>query len=207
MQPPGAAFRSSTHTRLPLRTSNAAQTSELMPLPTMTTSKRSRGRILLVGDRGAGRTAEGQDGEASKARLGAPGAKIGAGEVEAIADLEQHAERHQESEGIHASLVVDQVLDGDEHAVSWQRLVGCADQRLLLLEVPVVQDQAHRDDVGARQWVAEGVPGRGGHGVGQPRRAMAARATGSTTGRSNDVHRRWRWRAATAQDRSAAAPP
>src|SRR5215468_4570027 len=115
MQPPGAAFRSSTHTRLPLRTSNAAQTSELMPLPTMTTSKRSRGRILLVGDRGAGRTAEGQDGEASKARLGAPGAKIGAGEVEAIADLEQHAERHQESEGIHASLVVDQVLDGDEH--------------------------------------------------------------------------------------------
>src|SRR5215475_7629936 len=94
MQPPGAAFRSSTQTRLPLRTSKAAQTSELMPLPTMTTSKRSRGRILLVGDRGAGRTAEGQDGEASKARLGAPGAKIGAGEVEAIADLEQHAERH-----------------------------------------------------------------------------------------------------------------
>src|SRR5215471_13861171 len=127
MQPPGAAFRSSTQTRLPLRTSKAAQTSELMPLPTMTTSKRSRGRILLVGDRGAGRTAEEQDGEASKARLGAPGAKIGA----------------------------------DEHALRRQCLVGCADQRLLLLEVPVVQDQAHRDDVGARQWVAEGVPGRG----------------------------------------------
>src|SRR5262249_25069206 len=54
----GAAFRSSTQTRLPLRTSIAAQTSELMPLPTMTTSKRSRGRTLLVGDRGAGRTAD-----------------------------------------------------------------------------------------------------------------------------------------------------
>src|SRR5215468_2739461 len=38
IQPPATAFRSSTQTRLPLRTSIAAQTSELMPLPTITTS-------------------------------------------------------------------------------------------------------------------------------------------------------------------------
>src|SRR5262245_24785698 len=39
MQPPVTALRSSTQTRLPLRTNIAAQTSELMELPTITTSK------------------------------------------------------------------------------------------------------------------------------------------------------------------------
>src|SRR5271165_1521686 len=41
MQPPATALRSSTQTRLPLRVSMAAQTSELMPLPTMMMSKES----------------------------------------------------------------------------------------------------------------------------------------------------------------------
>src|SRR5215468_2586317 len=38
IQPPATALRSSTQTLLPLRASIAAQTSELMPLPTITTS-------------------------------------------------------------------------------------------------------------------------------------------------------------------------
>src|SRR5215813_11091699 len=50
IQPPATALRSSTQTRLPLRTSIAAQTSELMPLPTITTSTLSMiGPVALKG--------------------------------------------------------------------------------------------------------------------------------------------------------------
>src|SRR5437899_1982829 len=60
MQPPRVLFRSSTQTRLPRLARTAAQTSELMPLPTITASyvlmaysgARMRGG-LWVGDRSA----------------------------------------------------------------------------------------------------------------------------------------------------------
>src|SRR5262249_25956681 len=94
----------------------------------------------LVCNGGAARAAEGQYGNALKARLGAPAPKVCGSEIEGIAELEQHGQRHEQAEDVRATLVIDQVLDGDEDAASRQGLVRGADQRFLLLEVPVVQD-------------------------------------------------------------------
>ncbi len=63
--------------------------------------------------------------------------------------------------------------DRDEGAARRQRVVREPDEVLLLIEVPVVQDHAHGDHVGARQRVLQEITRRGryarsGRGPGDP---------------------------------------
>src|SRR3954451_13444138 len=53
---------------------------------------------LLVRDAGAGWTGERNDVYLPEACLLAPGGKVGAREIERVAELDQHVERHQETE-------------------------------------------------------------------------------------------------------------
>ena len=103
---------------------------------------------LLVRDAGARWTGERKDVYLPEACLLAPSGKVGAREVERIAELDQHVERHEEAERVFAAGVVDEVFDDDVRPALWQRVVGRLDQLLLPLEVPVVEDQSHRYDVG-----------------------------------------------------------
>jgi hypothetical protein len=74
-------------------------------------------------------------------------AEVAAGEVESVSELDQHVERHHQPKGVLSPSVVDQVLDDDERASLWEGLVCRADQLHLPVEVPVMEDQAHRDHV------------------------------------------------------------
>src|SRR6476619_1467201 len=76
MQPPATALRSSTQTRLPLRVSMAAQTSELMPLPTMMMSKESMEYVREMPGHGGGYVAPVGGG----GRLASVGRKSGEGD-------------------------------------------------------------------------------------------------------------------------------
>ena len=60
----------------------------------------------------------------AEAGLAAPAREVGAGEVERVAELDQHVQRHHQPEGVLAPRVVDQVLDDDERAARRQGVVG-----------------------------------------------------------------------------------
>src|SRR5581483_12327779 len=100
--------------------------------------------LPLVRDRRAGRRRERDHARLTEADLRTPAGEVGTGEVERIAELDQHVERHHQPEGVLAAGVVDQVLDRDERPAWPERLVRRADQVELLLEAPVVEDHAHR---------------------------------------------------------------
>src|SRR5215208_5442725 len=89
----------------------------------------------------------------------APLAELGAGKVKRIAKFDQHVQRHDETEGVLPALIVDYVLDGDQRAADWQRAVSLGDQHLLVLEIPVVKNHSHRDDVRFGKLVREKVDG------------------------------------------------
>src|SRR5436309_8356872 len=102
---------------------------------------------LLVRDRRARRGRQRDHAHLAEPDLRAPGREVSAGEVEGVAELDQHVERHHESEGVLPAGVVDEVLDRHEGSPGGKRVVGGSDQVELLLEVPVVQDHAHRDHI------------------------------------------------------------
>src|SRR5215208_5975771 len=92
--------------------------------------------------------ASGRTSTSRKPCLLAPCGKVGAREVKRVAELDQHVERHEEAERVFAAGVVDDVLDDDVGPALRQRVVGRLDELLLPLEVPAVEDQSHRYDVG-----------------------------------------------------------
>src|SRR5688500_17496606 len=79
---------------------------------------------LLVGNTGTRRTGQRQDLNILEARFSAPLGEITAGEVEGVAELDQHVERHHQSKRVFAASVVDQVLDDDERASFGKGLVS-----------------------------------------------------------------------------------
>src|SRR6476661_4854270 len=62
---------------------------------------------LLVGDARAGRTGEREHLRLPEPRLLAPAGEVGPCEVERLAELDQHVERHQQPEGVLTAGVVD----------------------------------------------------------------------------------------------------
>src|SRR5262245_26980241 len=78
---------------------------------------------LLVRDCCARRADERHDRAAAEARLGAPAVEVRTGEVERVAELDQHVERDEQAEEVLTPLVVDEGLHGDERATRRQRLV------------------------------------------------------------------------------------
>src|SRR5690349_782899 len=73
-----------------------------------------RPRRLLPSDGGAARAVELHDFVATEAGLTAPAPEIRAGEVEGVAELDEHVERHHHAERVLAARIVDEVLDCDE---------------------------------------------------------------------------------------------
>ncbi len=81
-----------------------------------------------------------QNVEALEAGFPAPAPEVRACEIEGVAELDQHIQGHQQPKDVLASVVVDQVLDGNQRTAVRQGRVSRPDQMLLLLEVPVVED-------------------------------------------------------------------
>ena len=103
----------------------------------------------------------------AEANLATPPGEISTGEVEGVAEFDQHVERHHQSEGVLPPGVVDNVLDDDERTAGRQGSVSCADELQLLLEIPVVQNHAHRNDIGLRQRIGEKIDSLGGDPIGK----------------------------------------
>src|SRR4051794_4031715 len=116
---------------------------------------------LLVRDAGARRTGQRDYLNLSEADLPAPPGEVAAGEVESVSELNQHVEGHHQPKGVLAPRVIDEVLDDDERASIGQGLVRRPDQVHLPVQVPVMEDQAHRDDVRPGNGIREEVTRRG----------------------------------------------
>jgi hypothetical protein len=115
------------------------------------------GMRLLVGNRCTGRSRQGQYFIPAEACFLAPTCKIRTGEIERVAEFNEHIERHQQAEQVGAPLVIDEMLDRDEGSAFGQRAIGLGDKMLLPLEISVVQDHAHRDELGFGELVLEEV--------------------------------------------------
>src|SRR5262249_11338679 len=76
---------------------------------------------------------------------------------------------HHQAECILASRIIDERLNNCE-GTSWgQGIICLPNEHLLLLEVPVVQDHPHRDDVRLGQRIGEKVASDGPYAVGEAR--------------------------------------
>src|SRR4030095_9481208 len=95
----------------------------------------------------------------SEANLAAPAKEISRREIECIAKLDQHIERHHKPKSILAPCVIDEVFYDDKRSAWRQGVVGCTDQVHFLFQVPVVEDHAHGDHIGVWQWVREEIDG------------------------------------------------
>ena len=123
---------------------------------------------LLVGHRRARWPGEVDDFEAFEADFAAPLAEVRAGIIEGVAEFDEHVQRHQQALDVLAAGVVNQRFDGHQRAAGRQGVVGRADEVHLLLQIPVVQNHAHRDDVGLGQRVFEEIAGRRADAILQP---------------------------------------
>src|SRR5262249_51827620 len=85
---------------------------------------RERLLALLVRDGRARMAGQGQHRAALEAGIRAPGTEVRTGEVESVAELDQHVERDEQAEQVLAPLVVDQVLHGDERSAHREGVVG-----------------------------------------------------------------------------------
>src|SRR5262245_17297941 len=73
--------------------------------PDLRRARRRAGPRLLVGDGRAGRAGEGDRLEAAEPCVRAPLPEVGAGEVERVAELDEHVQGHQQAERVLAPRV------------------------------------------------------------------------------------------------------
>ena len=85
--------------------------------------------------------------------------------MERIAELDEHVQRQEQTKGILAAGIINEGFDHNESAAGREGVVGRADEVHLLLQIPVVQNHAHRDDVGLRQRIFEEITGRGADAI------------------------------------------
>ena len=79
--------------------------------------------------------------------------------IEGVSELHQHCQRHKQAEGVAAAGIVDQGFDHNEGTANGQRIIGLFRPDLFSLQVPVVQDQAHRNDIRLRERTGKGIAG------------------------------------------------
>jgi hypothetical protein len=79
-------------------------------------------------------------------------------EVEPTGRHDQHIEARQQTRGSGTPLIVDESFVNDERTVRWQRGLSLLQQHLLCWKIPIVQNAAHDDDLGGRQWVSKKIP-------------------------------------------------
>src|SRR5687767_12559549 len=78
--------------------------------------------------------------------------------VEASWRLYEHVQAHEQPEGILRPVVIDDGLVDNQRAALGQRVMGFFEERQLLLDVPVVQDVPHDEDVRGGERIFEEVP-------------------------------------------------
>ena len=100
-----------------------------------------------------------------------PSGAVGSGVVEAAGGFDEHVEAHHEAEGVLGAVVVDDAFVDDECSSGGEGVVCLADEQLLLVEVPVVEDVAHHDDVGVGDGASQKLPG---WNLTRPERPLAA---------------------------------
>src|SRR3989442_8057720 len=69
-----------------------------------------------------------------------------------------------------AALIINERLKDDQGATGGQCLIGLGHQPDLLLEIPVMEDLAHDEHIGGRQWVLEEVARVEAHPLAQSKR-------------------------------------
>ena len=70
-----------------------------------------------------------------EARLTAPIAEICTRIAEGIARLDEHVQRHQQTECVSLTCIVDQLVDGNKSAALRKGIVGLPEKNLLFLQV------------------------------------------------------------------------
>ena len=82
-----------------------------------------------------------------EAHLATPPAEVCAGIIKRVAEFDEHVERHQQPLHIFSTGIIDQCFDGHQRAARWQCVVGGSEQVHLFLQIPIVQNHAHCNDV------------------------------------------------------------
>jgi hypothetical protein len=88
--------------------------------------------------------------EAPEANLSAPAAEVGTAIIERVAEFDEHVQGHEQTEDVLATSIVNQGFNGNERPAGRKSVVRQADEMHFLFEIPVVENHAHRDDVGFR---------------------------------------------------------
>ena len=91
------------------------------------------------------------DARLAKAGLFHPALAVGAGVVEAAGGFDKHVQAHHQAERILGTVVIDDAFIDDERPASGEGFVRLANEQFLFLEIPVMEDVPHHDDVGARE--------------------------------------------------------
>jgi len=99
--------------------------------------------------------------ETLEADLRAPSTKIFSTIVERVTEFDQHVQGHQQTKEVLTSSSVNKSFNGDERPTRRECIIRCAEEMHLLLEIPVMQNHAHGDDIGFGQRVVEEVAGTG----------------------------------------------
>ena len=106
--------------------------------------------------------------KALKTGLRAPASEVRPGIVERIAEFDEHVQRPEQTKDVLAPGIVNKGFNRDQRAAGWKSVVSRADEKPLLFEIPVVEDHAHRDDVGFGQGISEEVTGSRADAVAEP---------------------------------------
>ena len=88
-----------------------------------------------------------------------PTPAVGARVIKPARQLNQHVQAHEQSESIGTALIINDGIIHDEGTAPRQRRIRLSDQLLFLIQIPVVQDMAHHQDVRAGQVIGEKVAG------------------------------------------------
>src|SRR5262249_55446005 len=108
----------------------------------------------LVRYGGTRRTTQRDHLGATKSNFPTPPVEVPTRKVKRVAKLDKHIERRHHAEGVAPSLLIDQGLEHDKSAALWPG-VGRGANQLHLLQIPIVQNQAHGNHVRFRQGITE----------------------------------------------------
>ena len=97
----------------------------------------------------------------AEAGLFHPADAINPGVVEPARCFDEHVQAHEKTEGILGAVVVDDALVDNQRTAFGNGVIRFPDKHLFGVEIPVVQDVAHQDDVRLRDGGVEPAAGLG----------------------------------------------
>src|SRR6516162_3327476 len=129
-------------------------------------SKLERSQSLYSDHHGVG-TNQLLDTSFSKTAFSHPSLAISARVAKSAGRFYQHVQTHEQAEDVFAAFVVDHGVVNDHCASAWDCLERFAEQCSLSIDIPIMQDMAHDDDVSLRQRVGKEVSRHKSHAVRQ----------------------------------------